>query len=207
YGFVFLMAAMFGSALTLASFVKVIYSVFLGPKTEKTAGVKKEVGFTMFLPMVVLAILCLILGIFYQILIPFLNPMREGIAPIGIWDSTLATVLILVGLVVGFLIFLMGKLLKSARVVKPFIGGETLEMGSDRVSGTHFYDTIKDLPLLKKIYSAQEKGFLDPYNWFGGAGLAVTGLLKKVHNGLLPFYLSWTLLGSVVLLIVFTVLA
>ena len=49
----------------------------------------------------------------------------------------------------------------------------------------------------------QEKGNLDPYRWIGRFGLGVSGLLKKVHNGLLPWYLSWILLGTVVLLFIF----
>jgi NADH:ubiquinone oxidoreductase subunit 5 (subunit L)/multisubunit Na+/H+ antiporter MnhA subunit len=199
---------MFGSALTLASFIKAIYSVFLGQRTEKTVKVKREVGFTMYLPMVVLAVLCLFFGIYYTF--PLSNFIYPGTAletaPTGIWDSTIATLLIVTGLIVGFVIFLFGKITKSARVVKPFIGGETLKMGSDRVLGTHFYDTIRSMPPLKGIYAIQEKGYLDPYSWFGGLGLAVTGVLRKLHNGLLPLYLSWSILGTVVLLILFIVL-
>ena len=63
---VFLLAAMFGSALTLASFIKVIYSVFLGkqPATQKKT---ESAGFLMSLPMIVLAVLCVVFGIFAQI--------------------------------------------------------------------------------------------------------------------------------------------
>ena len=125
---------------------------------------------------------------------------------IGQWDSTLATLLIVIGIAVGFVILFLGRVMKSARVVKPFIGGESLKMGSDRILGTHFYTTIKLMPPLKGMYDVQEKGYLDPYNWFGGLGLAVTGLLRRLHSGLLPLYLSWTILGMVVLLILFTVL-
>jgi len=52
-----LVAAMFGSALTPASFVKVLHSVFLGqPQPEAPQGPKPNV--LMGLPMVVLAALC-----------------------------------------------------------------------------------------------------------------------------------------------------
>jgi formate hydrogenlyase subunit 3/multisubunit Na+/H+ antiporter MnhD subunit len=206
--FIFLVAAMFGSALTLASFVKVMYSVFLGQRTETTAGVKKEVGFSMFLPMVVLALLCLFFGIFYRYPLAYLVPSGTEFttAPTGLWNSTVAAVLIVIGIALGLLIYLIGNIKKSARIVKPFIGGESLKMGSDRVSGTHFYDTVKNMPALKGIYAAQEKGYLDPYSWFAGLGLTITGLLRKLHNGLLPMYLSWSILGSVVLLVLFIVL-
>ena len=67
--------------------------------------------------------------------------------------------------------------------------------------GTHFYDTIRALPLLRRMYASQEKGRLDPYAWFGGLGLGLTGLLKRAHNGLLAMYLSWSLAGMVVLIV------
>ena len=56
YWIIWLLAAMFGSALTLASFIKVIYSVFLGTRPQGAAQVKKDVGFGMALPMIVLAV-------------------------------------------------------------------------------------------------------------------------------------------------------
>jgi formate hydrogenlyase subunit 3/multisubunit Na+/H+ antiporter MnhD subunit len=202
--FIFLVAAMFGSALTLASFVKVIYSVFLGTKTDATVKVNKDVGFGMALPMIVLAILSLGLGIYYRFPLNFFIFPGLGVqaAVPGIWSSTWATGLIILGLVIGLIIYLFGKYKKSARVVSPFIGGEK----PGRVVGTHFYDTIKELPLLRGTYTAQGKGHLDPYSWIGGLGLAITGLLKRIHNGLLSWYLAWSLVGILVLVVLFTTL-
>ncbi len=206
--FIFLVAAMFGSALTLASFIKVIYSVFLGTKSEKTKEVKKEVGFGMALPLIVLSFLCLLFGIYYRFpLNTFILPGAAVQAAItGIWNSTWATGLIILGLVLGFIIYLLGKYRKSARIVAPFTGGEKLNQKTGRVIGTHFYDTIKEMPVLKGTYTAQGKGRLDPYTWIGGLGLGVTGLLKRIHNGLLSWYLSWSLLGILVLIVLFTLL-
>ncbi|MBA7606783.1 NAD(P)H-quinone oxidoreductase subunit 2, chloroplastic [subsurface metagenome] len=202
---IFLIAAMFGSALTLASFIKVIYSVFLSQKSEKTLAVKKDVGFAMQLPLVVLALICLVFGIYYRF--PLQSFIYPGIGlqavPTGIWNSTLATGLILIGLILGLVIYLVGNFLKSARVAGAFVGGETGEISRSRASGTHFYDTIKFLPSLRKIYAAQERGHFDPYVQLGRLGSGITGLLKILHNGLLPWYLSWSLLGAVVLLFLF----
>jgi hypothetical protein len=72
------------------------------------------------------------------------------------------------------------------------------------VIGTHFYDTIKEMPVLKGTYTAQGKGYLDPYTWIGGLGLGITGFLKRIHNGLLSWYLSWSLLGILILVVLFT---
>ncbi|MBA7566037.1 NAD(P)H-quinone oxidoreductase subunit 2, chloroplastic [subsurface metagenome] len=205
YSFIFLIAAMFGSALTLASFIKVIYSVFLGPKSDQTLSVKQGVGFGMQFPMIILSLLCLVFGIYYlfplnAFILPGLGVAAE---PLGLWSSVPATGLIVIGLLAGLLIYLLGKYKKSARVVGAFTGGEELDRKTGRIIGTHFYDTIKTMPLLKNIYRAQGKGHLDPYSWMGGLGLSFTGFLKRVHNGLLSWYLSWSLLGIVILAVIF----
>ena len=75
-----------------------------------------------------------------------------------------------------------------------------VESETIRVAGTHFYDTIKAFPVLKKTYAAQERGVFDLYVQLGRLGLGITALLKVLHNGLLSRYLSWSLLGMVVLL-------
>jgi formate hydrogenlyase subunit 3/multisubunit Na+/H+ antiporter MnhD subunit len=206
--FVFLVAAMFGSALTLASFIKVIYSVFLGTKTPNTAKVKKDVGFGMALPMIVLSILSLGFGIYYRFpLNTFIFPGTGAHATIpGIWNSTWATGLIILGLIFGLIIYLLGKYRKSARVVTPFTGGEKLDQSTGRVNGTYFYNTIKEMPVLKGTYTAQGKGHLDPYTWIGSLGLGVTGLFKRIHNGLLSWYLSWSLIGILILVVLFMLL-
>jgi hypothetical protein len=56
---------------------------------------------------------------------------------------------------------------------------------------------------LKQLYSTQEKGYFDPYNQSGKVGLGLTGLLRWLHSGVLPMYLTWVLLG--LLLIIFVV--
>jgi formate hydrogenlyase subunit 3/multisubunit Na+/H+ antiporter MnhD subunit len=206
--YIFLIAAMFGSALTLASFIKAIYSVFLGRKTEKTASVKKETSFFMWLPVAILSILCLFFGIYY--VFPLDNFIYPGIGIEasfqGIWDSTLATLLIIAGLVLGLVIYFIGSVVKKSRVADTFIGGETLEPDSARISAEHFYNTVKEVPALNKLYKTQEKGYIDPYVIFGKIGYGFTWLLRKLHSGLLPLYLSWSLLGSVVLIILFVFL-
>jgi formate hydrogenlyase subunit 3/multisubunit Na+/H+ antiporter MnhD subunit len=201
--FIFLIAAMFGSALTLASFVKVLYSLFLGAPTAQTAGVKGEVSAVMLVPMLLLALLCLGFGVYYPFPVSaFLAPaLASRFSPPGVWSSSTASALILLGMAVGLGIYLAGRMMKKARVVPSFTGGEQPDSKTSRVLGTHFYDTIRELPLLRRLYGAQEKGRLDPYVWFGGLGLGLTGLLKRAHNGLLSWYLSWSLAGAVVLVV------
>jgi formate hydrogenlyase subunit 3/multisubunit Na+/H+ antiporter MnhD subunit len=201
YAFLFLVAAMFGSALTLASFVKVLYSLFLGLPTARTQGVKGEVSAVMLIPMLLLAMLCLGFGVYYPFPVAaFLSPaLGSGFALPGVYGSSTASLLLLIGVAVGLVIYLSARMMKKARVVPAFTGGDALEPSTGRVLGTHFYETIRALPLLRWMYATQEKGRLDPYSWFGGLGLAFTGLLKRAHNGLLAMYLSWSLVGAAAL--------
>jgi len=197
-----LVAAIFGSVLTLASFMKLIHATFLG-QCQPSECRRDEVEFSMWLPMVTLASLCVIFGIFaYEIPIKlFIAPSIEGrIVYPGIWNASLSTGLILVGIVIGAIIYLMGNM-KNLRVDEPFIGGELLTEDM-RPSGVKFYKTIQDIPLLSRIYGLAEKKRFDIYDQFGNAVFFFTNILRKLHNGVLPTYLAWCLMGAVVLFFV-----
>lgn len=204
-GFVFLIVAMFGSALTLASFLKALYSIFLGQKSTKTVNVRGETSIAAAAPLVVLAALCIVFGVFYGLpLRAFISPaLGGGAAPAGIWQSGLATILIVGGILLGLLVAAVAGMAGKARIVPTFIGGERVPAERIRVSGVHFYDTIRKLPLLSKIYEAQEKGRLDPYGGVGWLGLRISGALKSLHSGLLPWYLVWSVAGVVILIGIF----
>ena len=90
-----LIAAMLGSALTLASFMKLIHAVFLGQPSEgvkKILADKKEkgTGLSTAIPLVVLSALCVGIGVFAW-KIPFAQLFRPEIrGPIdspGVWQS------------------------------------------------------------------------------------------------------------------------
>jgi formate hydrogenlyase subunit 3/multisubunit Na+/H+ antiporter MnhD subunit len=208
YMLIFLIIAMFCSALTLAVIIKLIYSVFLGKASTAAKKIKKDVGISMQIPMIVLAVLCILFGVWYQLplsqfIMPAMAQTQAAFQPLGSWDSLLAVILIGGGLVIGLFIYLLGRVVKKARTVPSFIGGETIETDSARVTGTDFYDSIESMKPLKGIYNIQNKGALDPYNWFGRLGLICSNILKKIHNGILPFYVFWTLLGMGVLILLF----
>jgi hypothetical protein len=113
-------------------------------------------------------------------------------------------VLIAVALLAGALVYLFGRMWRKARVADPFVGGERVPAERLRVSATRFYDTIRDLPLLRPLYRGQERGVFDPYVLLGKAGAGVTWVLRRIHNGILPWYLAWSLLGILVLIAVFS---
>ena len=202
---IWLVAAMFGSALTLASFVKIIHSVFLSRLPNRLKDVQ-EVGFSQRLPMLVLASLCVFFGVFYHVPLKlFIYPaldIESGTAIFGTWESGLATVLIIVGIVIGLLILLIGKFAKNVRIVPTWACGEAQDNDEMIIPGTHFYKTVSSMKLLKPLYAGQEKGHFDLYDQGGRLGLALTNLLKWMHNGILPMYLTWVIVGLLIILFV-----
>ena len=197
-----LVAAMFGSALTLASFMKLVHAVFLGQPSPERKEVKGDAPVSMLTTTVILAFLCVIFGVF-AIQIPlklFILPSVPGnVGFIGIWGSGLATAFIIAGLVVGLVIYLVGTIMKT-RTVEPFAGGERLEEHPDmRVSGVDFYETVRDIGILKAIYNMAARKWFDVYEVGVKFTLGFNKILRYVHNGVLLTYLSWCLLGMLVL--------
>jgi len=71
--------AMLVSILTLASFVKVFYSAFMGPKSKEYNKIR-EVPKTMIIAMLVLALLTLLLGLFPNIVVDnIINPAAHAL--------------------------------------------------------------------------------------------------------------------------------
>ena len=175
-GVAMLVVAVFGSSLTLASFVKVIYSAFLSRPPAKPTGADSSGGesFWTAVPMIVLAVACVGLGLYPQVLtgnvlIPAVEPaFADGVAAGtvtgidrelttsvgGLWNPSVAMGLILIGIVGGLVlrgVFAVGKV----RVVRPFLSGEIGTgpngAGDDRfrILGSGFYETICRIPVLK----------------------------------------------------------
>ncbi|WP_419656328.1 MnhA multisubunit Na+/H+ antiporter, MnhA subunit [Desulfosarcina variabilis str. Montpellier] len=200
-----LSAAMFGSALTLASFMKLVHAVFLGqpsPARKRKENGAWKTGPTLWIPPVILGILCVAFGVFAAAL-PlrfFIYPSVPGeIVPAGIWGSGWAAIMILIGLGIGLAIYLLGTLRKT-RTVEAFVGGEILEEHPEmRVSGVDFYQTIQNLGILKLIYDAADRKFFDIYEVGRKTVLGCSRLAGSLHNGLLPRYIVWYLLGMAIL--------
>ncbi|MHC4247863.1 MAG: complex I subunit 5 family protein, partial [Planctomycetota bacterium] len=158
-----LAAAVFGSALTLASFVKVIYSVYLAPRPagddEKRAPEGGGENVLTAIPMIALALACVVFGVVaYRLpLNGAIFPAVEGagVAPValekwaGFWRPTTATVLILVGIVAGFLIYLLGTAMKP-REDAAYTGGE--DSADLQFRGPDFYETVTRIPPFTTLY-------------------------------------------------------
>ena len=221
---IFLVAAMFGSALTLASFVKVAHGVFLGDKPKGMVDVV-EVGASMRFAPAVLATLCVIFGFAAQVpLQHFIGPavgiqfpaFPEALSIGGIWSPTAGTALLLVALLVGYVVYLSSRT-RVIREVPVYVGGETtgegttdslntrygrvVEANDTRVLGTEFYDSIRRLPGLSRLYDKGESGAFDIERLGKLAGPVGWGL-SALHNGKLSTYVSWILWAIVVLFLV-----
>jgi formate hydrogenlyase subunit 3/multisubunit Na+/H+ antiporter MnhD subunit len=206
---IWLIAAMFGSALTLAIFMKVLHSVFLGvrDRNEKRAS---EVGPTMSIPMVILAALCLVFGIFaYAIpLSGFILPAVRGVSwmrmPgmtqwLGWWSPGLATLLILVGIAFGLIIYLSSRF-RTARTDTAYVGGEVLTEDT-RLTGADFYATVSDMGFFHTMYKWAERKAFDTYDIGQRISFYFIRGFKAIHTGILPEYLTWVLAGMLVLVV------
>jgi formate hydrogenlyase subunit 3/multisubunit Na+/H+ antiporter MnhD subunit len=204
-----LLAAMFGSALTLASFLKLLYSIFLGQRASGLERVR-EVSPSMWIPMVILALLCLAFGIFAQIPLGHLIGPAAGITapevpgqlwtPRALWSPTIAAGLLLVGLGVGLLAVVVQRRWAGRRTLPAYVGGERLDPELMRVPGTAFYETVEELPRLAGAYGEAKRGVFDLYRLGGYWGGYLVAGLAWLHSGVLSSYLSWCIIGLVVVL-------
>jgi hypothetical protein len=198
----------------------VLHSAFMGPATRECAGAR-EVGVTMWSPMVVLSGLCLALGVApYYVISNFLIPIAaeaglspggagvtaafpEGIIPGagGFWSPLLAAALIVAALAGGAVIFLLGTF-QRARTVRPFLSGETTMFTAEetRFPGTGFYGTVLELGALNSIYRDAAEGAYDLYEIIGHAGERLVEVGRRLHNGVLPTYLAYCMLGLLAVL-------
>lgn len=192
---IWLSAAMFGSALTIASFMKLIHTVFLGRPSRDYKDVK-DPGPLMSIPTALLAVICVIFGI-----TAFLIPIPMLIRPVlgkaldyaGSWQPIAATVAMAVVIAVGWIFYGLFRQ-GGFRTTETFIGGgDPDDLG--RVSGTEFYNTISDVAAVKALYKEEESGTLDVYALSGKALNLCVRPLQALHNGILPTYLVWCLLG------------
>ena len=198
-----LIAAMFGSALTLASFMKLLHAIFLGVRPGGRTG-RDEAPWPLWLPPALLAAASVALGVFAfgPVLLRVFGPAVGGFSSadlIGSWKPLAAALLAGVGLLVGGLILSPDRA-RRAREDAPFIGGEGSLPAAARVTGTGFYATLRELAPLRFLFGRE--AFCDLYAGAKGASLALSSLLSRLHNGVLPWYLSWALAALLLLLII-----
>lgn len=197
---VWLALAVLGSALTLASFVKFISGIFLGRRKPAFDNIK-EVNFLMWFPMIILAIACIGFGIFATnwVVPSLLEPYTGSFEFVGIWQSTAVSVLVILSILLGVLIYLIGNV-KNMRTSESFIGGESFRDDSEfRV--TEFYNTIKEFKPLDSLYKQAEKKRYDLYELIKKGFFALHKLFSKMHTGVLTTYAIWIFAGVIILVL------
>jgi len=208
-GWIFYFIAVLGSFFTAASFLKLGHAAFLGklsPENEKI----QEAHPSMLIPMVVIAVVCIIFGVFNQIPLnnliqPILGAKLEGHNFSGFPTNMKLVIITFAVLFLALLNHLFGLKLKK--------------------SGLAALDHIRYAPGLSGIYDLAEKRFFDPYNW----GLGLVNIISRIslgidrginwlsdglsvrvandlslrvrnfHTGSYSVYLAWSLVGMLII--------
>ncbi len=211
-GFIFYLAAVVGSFFTAASFLKLGHAAFMGKLQERNRGVR-EVAWPMLIPMIVIALGCILFGIFNAF--PLNHLIQPSISETRLHGESFAGFPTNMTLVIVTVVVLVGALLNHLYGVKKTGNG----LGA--------VDHIHYAPGLSWIYKKAEKGYLDPYNlWWGiinvfsavmswidkaidwlyndfatgvANGLAIT--LKKLHTGSYKIYILWSIAAAIAILV------
>jgi NADH:ubiquinone oxidoreductase subunit 5 (subunit L)/multisubunit Na+/H+ antiporter MnhA subunit len=192
--------------------MKLIHAVFLGQPSNAEEEMKQkfnEVGWPMLLPLIILAVLCVVFGIFAfplalkQIILPSIAQLAIGLPAFqGLWQAEMATILVIAGLLLGIIVYVFSRI--KTREDHAFIGGEELPL-EERITGTDFYRTVSDIGFFARFYRAAEKKLFDAYDIGTKFVLGIGKLLSGFHSGNLRTYVFWMLLGFTLLFIYFIV--
>lgn len=157
-----LLAAMFGSALTLASFVKFIHAIFLGQDNSRETVKVKDPSWKMLAPILTLAALCVLLGVFSRFFVRQYLGVLFTVPSDFVFNFDINFILISGLLTAGAVIAALWRK-TGARVDSAFVGAEA-EAQYYSYPSTEFYKTIEGLPVVNRIYRILKYEGLDLYN-------------------------------------------
>jgi NADH-quinone oxidoreductase subunit L len=209
-GIIFYVVAVAGAFLTAASFLKLGHAVFLGKLRQEHKDVK-EAPFAMLVPMGILALTCVIFGIFNYLPLnnfiqPILGARLNGHSFAGLsgdWVLVSITLAVLLGALIHHLIAV--KVNKSALKAA---------------------DHIHHAPVLSVFYQWAAKKYFDPYDvglklingitfflwkidrgidwiynsFIAGSACAFSRLIRRMHTGYYAIYISWSLAGVAIVM-------
>jgi formate hydrogenlyase subunit 3/multisubunit Na+/H+ antiporter MnhD subunit len=196
-----LVAAMFGSALTVASFMKLMHAVFLGRPEGDFAHIK-EAPVAMSSVVLLLAAISVVFGIWaFTIPLPLLIIPATGfeVAYQGVWHPVTATALLLAGVAAGAVAYVVFRGAKFRRTDTFVGGGDPEKLG--RVDGTAFYNTVTDIKVIGSVVKREALGELGIYQASSSIVKALARPFSFLHNGILPTYMVWCLLGTIGLIL------
>ncbi|HKJ69741.1 MAG TPA: proton-conducting transporter membrane subunit [bacterium] len=194
--------AIFGSALTLASFLKFIHTIYLGKRPEKLSHIR-ETSSNQWIATGLIALVCVIFGLFAlsiplgQFIYPAITEAGWN-APdfLGMYQPQLVIVLFAVAFGIGMLVYFLTK---NVRYAETYLGGVSAEERF-RVVGTEFYNEIRNMTPLHTLYDAAEKKFFDIYDVGAKSTIGLAKLFQKGHPGQLQLYLLYIVLGFLIFL-------
>jgi formate hydrogenlyase subunit 3/multisubunit Na+/H+ antiporter MnhD subunit len=199
--FIWLGLAVLGSALTMASFIKLTGGIFLGRRKTEFDEVR-EVPFAMWLPITILAAACIFTGVFATgFIVPvMLIPVAGKFEFTGFWNSSIVSLLVLISFIAGIIVYLFTGLRKY-RMEESFTGGEKIQ---DEVSFTtpEFYKTIGEFSFFAWMYRKAEEKWFDLYDLSKKLVLGFSHALSDAHEGVLTGYVIWVLSGLIIMLFI-----
>lgn len=204
---IFYIAALLGSFLTAASFLKLGHAVYFGKKSQENENTK-ESTLLMLIPMIVIAAICVFFGVHNRFVVSFfLEPVLEGqsFAEHG----------------VNTLLITLTAIVLAGALIHHIIGAKV------NGGGVKAADHIHHAPVLSGIYDKAEKRYFDPYDiglkivsiasiilfsldravdWlYDGASVRLAYItssgIRRLHTGNYSLYIVWSLLGGIVVLI------
>jgi len=193
--------AVLGSALTLASFIKLIGGIFLSRSRPEFKSIK-EVPVLMWLPLLTLALFCIVFGILAtNIIVPkVFMPVTGTFQFTGFWNSSPVSLLVLISFALGVIVYLVTSL-KKFRTEDSFIGGEKIQ-DETRYPTPEFYKTISELGFFSWMYKKAEKKWFDIYDLSKQFVLWLSHLLSEAHTGVLSGYIIWVCAGLIIMLLI-----
>jgi len=209
-GTIFYLAALLGAFLTAASFLKLGHSAFLG-KPEKDISHVKEASWPMLIPMIVIASLCILFGVYNplplnHLIQPVLGERMAGLSYSGLPHSWILVAVSIIVLLLAFANHLYGV--------------------SKTKRGLGAVDHIHYAPGLHQMYNWAELRYFDPYDigrffvnilskalyaidraidWFYDTFCvwvvtSLSKILKKAYSGNFSASVSWSLIGIVIII-------
>jgi formate hydrogenlyase subunit 3/multisubunit Na+/H+ antiporter MnhD subunit len=208
-GLIYYIAAALGSFLTAASFLKLGHSAYFGKLNPEHKTVK-EAPLIMLLPMIVIAAVCVLFGVYNSL------PLNNLIQPI--LDSARLEGRTFAGMPHNWMLVYITLGVIVAAVLNHLYGVKKSGSGIGAV------DHIHHAPGLNEVYDKAEKRCFDPYDiglnfvnplskllWYLDKGVdwiyerlsvavafTFTGVIRKAYNGNYSNYILWAVIGAVI---------
>jgi len=202
---IFYIAAALGSFFTAISFLKLGHAAYLGKISEENKKVK-ESPLVMLLPMIILAAICVIFGIYNAF------PINKLIQPVlgaqagehhfsgfpGNMKIGIITVLVLLGAVASHIFGFKktGSGLKAVDYIHYAPGFSGLYKKAEQGVFDPYNLGLKIVNVVSKIAWAIDKAFDWIYEKLAvGIVFASSSRLKRIHTGNYSMYIGWSILG------------